>query len=240
MLRSSAAALPAWPALWLCRRASATGAKIVLIGDPPRANPARVFALAPATQRFFADLGAWPAMQASAAPVRAMAIMDGDPDDPIRRKELTFSGREDAPLAHILAADGVVDALQQRLAGASVTKVASRLARFDGQGAIAKLTLADGQTIEARLAVAADGGESVARQAAGIASVEWSYKQIAIVATIDHARPHDGVAEQVFFPSGPFATLPLPGNQIEHRLERRRVESRGAAGGAARGLHART
>ena len=190
------------------------GAKIALVeGAPARLNPARVFALAPATQRFLAHLGAWPQNQASAAPVLAMAIMDGEPDDPIRRTELNFSGSQEAPLAHITPADSIADALRQRLLGAEIARVAARMTRFDGAGAIAKLALDDGQGVdEARLAVAADGGESLAREAARISSVEWSYKQIAIVATIDHARPHDGVAEQVFFPAGPFATLPLPGN----------------------------
>jgi 2-octaprenyl-6-methoxyphenol hydroxylase len=31
--------------------------------------------------------------------------------------------------------------------------------------------------------------------------------------TLQHERPHDGVAEEHFLPSGPFATLPLTGNR---------------------------
>ena len=38
-----------------------------------------------------------------------------------------------------------------------------------------------------------------------------------IVATIGHARPHDGIAHERFLPAGPFAILPLPDDRGVHR-----------------------
>jgi 2-octaprenyl-6-methoxyphenol hydroxylase len=70
--------------------------------------------------------------------------------------------------------------------------------------------LADGQTIKAALAVAADGRDSPLRAQAGISVIGWSYPQTGIVATVAHEKPHDGVAYEHFLPSGPFAILPMP------------------------------
>src|SRR6185437_14648047 len=60
---------------------------------------------------------------------------------------------------------------------------------------------------------AADGRDSAMRDAQGIGIVGWSYPQIGIVATVEHSRPHNGVAYEHFLPSGPFAILPMTGNR---------------------------
>ncbi len=43
--------------------------------------------------------------------------------------------------------------------------------------------------------------------------VGWSYPQTGIVATVEHEKPHNGVAYEHFLPSGPFAILPMTGNR---------------------------
>ena len=199
-------------ALALSRRLP--GARIALIAGPPRAPaPSRAFALSPGSRRFLDDIGAWRAVEPDAQPIVAMTIFDGEPDEPIRRRELTFDAREGEALAHMATQDSVTAALEAELAETDVARIAGEAAAFAGAGAIGKLALRDGALVEARLIVAADGGESVLREAAGIKSVRWDYGQTGIVATLAHERPHDGVAEQVFFPAGPFAALPLNGNR---------------------------
>jgi 2-octaprenyl-6-methoxyphenol hydroxylase len=91
-----------------------------------------------------------------------------------------------------------------------------RLRRSDpplsGEGNIA-VKLADGNSLAARLLVAADGARSSIRQRADIAVHGWNYGQSAIVINVDHERPHDGRAIEHFLPAGPFAILPLKGNR---------------------------
>src|SRR5690606_24734735 len=70
-----------------------------------------------------------------------------------------------------------------------------------------------GDVIRARLLVAADGSRSKLRALAGIKTVNWSYGQSGIVATIGHERDHEGRAVQHFLASGPFAILPLSGRR---------------------------
>ncbi|HXX04723.1 MAG TPA: ubiquinone biosynthesis hydroxylase [Xanthobacteraceae bacterium] len=92
-----------------------------------------------------------------------------------------------------------------------------RLQRSDpplsGEGNAIRAALADGSVISARLLVAADGARSSIRERAGINVHGWNYGQSAIVTNVDHARDHDGRAEEHFLPAGPFAILPLKGHR---------------------------
>ncbi len=68
-------------------------------------------------------------------------------------------------------------------------------------------------SIWVRLVVAADGARSQTRQNAGIKTHGWPYWQSCIVATVASEKPHDNIAYERFWPSGPFAILPLTGDR---------------------------
>jgi 2-octaprenyl-6-methoxyphenol hydroxylase len=70
----------------------------------------------------------------------------------------------------------------------------------------------EGGTVQARLAVAADGRGSITRRAAKIATRTWDYGQTAIATTFAHTRPHAGITTELHRRSGPLTTVPLPGN----------------------------
>ena len=76
-----------------------------------------------------------------------------------------------------------------------------------------ELFLEDGRVLRARLLCASDGKFSRSRRQAGTRTAGWSYDQSGIVATVEHEKPHNGVAYEYFLPGGPFAILPLPGNR---------------------------
>ena len=69
------------------------------------------------------------------------------------------------------------------------------------------------RTIRTKLLVAADGARSRIRQSAGITTRGWQYWQSCIVAFVKPEKPHNNVAYERFWSSGPFAILPLPGNR---------------------------
>jgi 2-octaprenyl-6-methoxyphenol hydroxylase len=71
------------------------------------------------------------------------------------------------------------------------------------------VTLADGRTLRAALLIGAEGRHSPTREAAGITVAHWRYDHAATIATIGHAEPHHNVAHEIFYPSGPFALLPM-------------------------------
>jgi ubiquinone biosynthesis UbiH/UbiF/VisC/COQ6 family hydroxylase len=78
-------------------------------------------------------------------------------------------------------------------------------------GQTAQLTLSDGTILQARLLVAADGGDSWLRAQAEIDSTVRPYDQMAVVANFSCEQPHRGTAHQWFRRDGVLALLPLPG-----------------------------
>lgn len=68
-------------------------------------------------------------------------------------------------------------------------------------------------SIRVRLLVAADGARSQTRKNAGIKTRGWQYWQSCIAATVAPENPHQNIAYERFWPSGPFGILPLTGNR---------------------------
>jgi 2-octaprenylphenol hydroxylase len=69
---------------------------------------------------------------------------------------------------------------------------------------------AGGREHRARLVVGADGAQSRVRELAGLGATRADYGQVAIVAMIATARPHEHTAWQRFLGDGTLAFLPLP------------------------------
>lgn len=177
----------------------------------------RVSALAYATIRMYRALGVWEAMAPDAQPIREILVTDGAAGRAASPFSLHFDSAEvGAPqLGAIVENRHIRAALQARavleknltlISPAAVTGVT-----VTGGGVVA--TLSNGETVQAALAVAADGRVSPLREAQGIKTIGWSYPQTGIVATVEHEKPHNGVAYEHFLPAGPFAILPMTGNR---------------------------
>ena len=176
----------------------------------------RASAIIAAAGRMLEVLGVWQEILPDAQPINRMVVTDSRTSDPVRPVFLTFDGavEEGRPFAHMVPNVSMVRALRgacDRLGiairhGLSATGFATTSTRTT-------VTLSDGSTIDTRLLVACDGVRSKLRDMAGIKTVSWDYGQSGIVTTVEHERPHNGVAEEHFLPSGPFAILPLTGNR---------------------------
>ncbi len=79
------------------------------------------------------------------------------------------------------------------------------------------VTLSSGSTLQGQLLVAAEGRRSITREEAGIRTVSWQYDHSAIVGAIFHERPHNNVAYEIFYETGPFAVLPMLDLDGRHR-----------------------
>jgi 2-octaprenylphenol hydroxylase len=86
---------------------------------------------------------------------------------------------------------------------------AAEVRAFEAREDRIQIELADGDTLSARLLVAADGVTSPLRQLAGIGTRGRDYAQRAVVAHLSTERPHQSTAWQRFLPGGPLALLPL-------------------------------
>lgn len=177
----------------------------------------RSYALALASQRMMRALGLWDAVTDHAQPMHEIKVTDGRIGDGRVFLGLHFDSAEieEGPMGHmledrylrstLLAAVAAEDRIQH-LPDQTVT---SQQSAPSG----ARLTLASGGEVTARLIVGADGRNSGTARRAGIRRTGWSYDQTALVCAIAHTKPHNGVAHQFFMPSGPLAILPLPGNR---------------------------
>ncbi|RYB07828.1 FAD-dependent monooxygenase [Lichenibacterium ramalinae] len=201
----------------------------VAVADPAFADPAfadpalasagptqgrrtlRAVAVAAGSRRFLDALGAWEPVAAAAQPMVEMVITDSREADAPRPVFLDFDGEAEPgePFAHMVFQDDLRAAVLRAATENGVELVPDRVSGFRREGGAALAIEAGGTASRARLLVAADGGRSRLREAAGIATVGWDYPQSGIVATLSHEIPHDGRATQHFLPGGPLAILPM-------------------------------
>ncbi len=214
------------------KRALQTGAAVAVVDPaPPPASESgrpllRTVAIAEGPRRLLESVGAWEAIGPKAQAILSMEIMDGGVHDAVRLPHLHFAAGGDGPLAHMAFNDDVVAALAALCDRLGVERVTGSVARWSPGKRVAELSLADGRRLRARLAVAADGARSKLRALAAIPAYGWDYNQSGLVATIEHERDHQGVAQQHFLPAGPFAVLPLPGRRSSIVWNERRADAR--------------
>jgi len=199
------------------------GLKVVILDTVPPAKllephfDGRVSALAYASVRMLTALGVWDRLAPNAQPIHEILVTDGQTGKPASPFSLHFDSQE-------VGADALGHIAENRHIRAALYQCAEACANLEvkAPAAVKSLTaaagsavarLADGEEISAALVVAADGRESPLRSQMGVQIIGWSYPQTGIVATVEHERPHNGVAYEHFLPSGPFAILPMTGNR---------------------------
>lgn len=194
---------------------------VVDIAPPARvlapALDGRVSALAYASVRMLTALGVWDDLAPQAQPIREILVTDGQAGKPASPFSLHFDAQE-------VGADSLGHIAENRHIRAALYAAVERSPNLEliAPAAVKALTvesgaaivrLADGNEIHAPLVIAAEGRESSLRGQMGVQVVGWSYPQTGIVATVEHEKPHNGVAYEHFLPSGPFAILPMTGNR---------------------------
>ena len=206
-----------------CALADALGedARIAVADRAPlgAASPgdARAFALAAGSKRMLSSLGVWPAIAEQAQPVTAIDITDSSLHDAFRPVLVSYDNTVDdgEPATYIVEHGRLHEAL---LAAVGRRPSVVLLGNAPAEGFVADehgvtAHFSGRAPLRAALLVAADGGKSQLRGAAGIGIVRWSYPQTGIVSIVRHEKPHQGRAVQHFLPGGPFAVLPMTGNR---------------------------
>jgi len=179
----------------------------------------RAYALAAGVCQMLDALAIWPDLAGHVQPITKMVITDSRLNEPVRPIFLTFDtpeatqGVTEGSYATMVEQDALWQALERKARAAGVTMLSAGLVDHQAQLHQVVVTLDDGTVLQAKLLVACDGADSPIRKRAGIAMISRTYDQSGIVMTLQHERPHHGVAEEHFLPSGPFATLPLTGHR---------------------------
>ncbi|HEX8900794.1 UbiH/UbiF/VisC/COQ6 family ubiquinone biosynthesis hydroxylase [Vitreimonas sp.] len=184
----------------------------------------RAFAIAFASYRMWRALGLGDDLDQVAQPIEQIMVTDGRLGAGARKGgasllHLHFDRAElhdhEGPLGLMLEARHVRMALDNAVKARPSIKMIQPMSvsAIERDPAGVTATLADGKKYRAPLLVGADGRRSFVRPALGIRTIGWDYPVTAIVATIQHEKPHDAVAHEFFLPNGPFAILPLKGER---------------------------
>lgn len=205
-----------------------SGYQVVLV-DPsrpevfePGADPdIRVSALSSGSERYLDSLGAWSHVRSMRlTPYRRLSVWDDTPTPfarliPPQAARTTFDATELAieHLGHIVENRVTQRALWLTASGDSrvETRAGQRVTALHEDHAGIRVTLDNGDLIEARLVVGADGAQSAIRGLAGIGTRRDEYAQQALVASVQYRGEPQDMTWQAFYPSGPRAFLPLHG-----------------------------
>ena len=175
----------------------------------------RTSAVSSSSMRMLETIGVAGYLPDAGCPIHKISVADG-----LEPGRLDFElSRDDDPLGWMHENRHLRAALRDRAeAGANLWLLwKSSVASVERGEHDVMVALADGRKLCAPLLVAADGRNSPAREAAGIRVARWRYDHHAIVSTLRHERPHDHVAYEIFYPTGPFALLPMTDDEVGHR-----------------------
>jgi 2-octaprenyl-6-methoxyphenol hydroxylase len=202
------------PAGLVCAIAlAAAGVETLLIARAAEPDH-RTTALLAGSVTALKTLGVWQTCLPHAAPLRKIRIVD-DTQRLIRAPEVSFSAAEidldafgyNIENRHLIAAFEVCAARQKKL-----TRVAGAALAVKSDAGDVTITLAGGEA-RARLAIGADGQQSLCRAAAAIGTQRRAYPQTALTLNLAHVRAHDDTSTEFHTASGPFTLVPLPGRR---------------------------
>jgi len=208
------------PALALAAARSGLSSTVIdALPAPARESAAfdgRAYALALGSVRLLRNLRVWDRVAENAQPMLEIKVSDGRAGEGPSPFFLHFDHAEieEGPMGHMLEdrflRRALIEAMEEdpRIAQVSGDSVTQQAVETTG----ATVTLASGRRLTGRLLIGADGRASGTARRAGIRRTGWEYGQTALVAAVEHALPHRGIAHQFFMPPGPLAILPLPGN----------------------------
>jgi 2-octaprenyl-6-methoxyphenol hydroxylase len=197
---------------------SGLSAIVVDPADPaPRGDAAfdgRTSAVSSSSMRMLETIGVADHLAEGGCPIRRIAVADG-----LKPGGLHFDSDDDEPLGFMHENRHLRAALHTRAdAGKNIWPMwKSRVSNIDRSDRGVVVSLEDGRKLNAPLLVAADGRNSKTREEAGINIARWKYDHQAIVSVLRHGQPHEHIAYEIFYPSGPFALLPMNDDQIGHR-----------------------
>lgn len=172
---------------------------------------ARTVALAQGSQQIFASMGLWDQIQQlGVTPIKKIHISDRGHagitrlDSEQEKVDALGYVVETRVLGQVLTSSLKQYESIEMLCPAQLTELAftpaSAIVSFEHNG--------EHKQIRTPLVVAADGGQSMARQLTGVNVFESDYGQHAVIANVALDKPHHNIAYERFTDTGPLALLP--------------------------------
>ena len=176
----------------------------------------RASAISTASWRLFRNIGLADALEDFGSPIKAIAVIDQMKPGRIDFRPEPHEGTLGRMFANRQLRTTLFEAVKKEplIALHAPVEIASR----QRDAFAVSVTLRDGTVLEADLLVGAEGRGSPTREDEGLKMASWDYSHRAIITGLNHSRPHEGVAWEIFYEDGPFALLPLlDGPDGQHR-----------------------
>ena len=172
----------------------------------------RAIALAYGSRKIFEGMGVWPAMAPVATPIKDIHISDQGYFGITR---LNYLQERVSALGYVITARELGNVLLNKLQThhddvTIISPATVSAVTLTPEIATCVLETQDGQeTINSRLVIAADGGQSTLRELFKLETISHSYAQTAIIANISTEIDHANMAYERFTANGPLAVLPM-------------------------------
>ena len=177
----------------------------------------RSYALALSSVRLLKNLDIFEDIIDKSQPILDIKILDGKLVQGPSQFSLHFDNNEihDGPMGQMVEDRFIRKALFTKINKNKQIdyKFNSKVTEHKKQSGYISVTLDNGEKLNTKLLVGADGRNSELANRAEIKKSGWKYNQSALVCAIEHEADHNGVAWQYFMPSGPLAVLPMTGKR---------------------------
>lgn len=191
------------------------GYEVALAGPLPTAEmlaaDTRTAALFVPSIALIENLGLWAELAAPSAAITGIRLID-DTGRLFRAPQTVFHARDAGyeAFGYNVVNSVLAECLIRRI-GTKVKVIDRKAAAVEADAAGVTIRFDGGGEVRTRLAVAADGRNSITRAAANIAVTRFDYPQSALAVSFAHPAPHHGMSTEVHRANGPVTTVPLPG-----------------------------
>ena len=168
---------------------------------------------------FLERLGIWEAIEDSATPLEVMKIIDSSSvengDEIKSQKEFKSAEISDLPFGWNVKNSLMRAALKDLIDSQSNCELITASGAIDlvSRDSAAYVKLSSGNTVKAKLVIAADGRNSILREKAGISIKTHRFGQKALAFAVTHSIPHKNISTEIHNSGGPFTLVPLPDNE---------------------------
>ena len=177
---------------------------------PVQAFDLRVSAISLASEHLLKQLGGWQQIQQwRMCPYKRLGVWEAEQS----YTEFDAADIKQTHLGHIIENRLIQLSLWQKLQQHSnITLLCPEtLISIEQCSSNVVITLST-QTINAKILIGADGANSLVRKLSNIGTTGWDYAQSAMLINVKTEKAQQDITWQQFYPSGPLAMLPMPGN----------------------------